>query len=282
MEATSLPQLHPTARQAAQDLDAPFRPQPNSAEETGISFGQLLDLTAKTIYYSGRPSARDISQAMALPFNVVDQMLSFFKREQFIEVVGSSGLGEQEYQYALSEKGTERALEALERNAYVGPTPIPFEDYVNLTMEQSVRQTRVDAEVVGNALHDLILNATTRDLVGPAVNSGRSMLLYGDPGNGKSSIAKGMLKGRVLVPHAIDVSGQTIRVFDPRVHFPVNDEEDEAETDDDRRDVNGYVSQRPERRRDSRWVVTKRPLIITGGELTLADLELKFSPASKF
>ena len=115
-------------------------------------------------------------------------------------------------------------------------------------MEQSVRQTRVDAEVVGNALHDLILNATTRDLVGPAVNSGRSMLLYGDPGNGKSSIAKGigrMLKGRVLVPHAIDVSGQTIRVFDPRVHFPVNDEEDEAETDDDRRDVNGYVSQRP-------------------------------------
>ena len=284
MEATAPPQIRTSATGAIKDLDAPFRPQPNSVEETGISFGQLLDLAVKTVYYSGRPSAREISVAMALPFNVVDQVLTFLKREQFIEVVGSSGLGEQEYQYALSEKGTERALEALERNAYVGPTPIPFEDYVNVTMEQSIRQTRVDAEVVDRALHDLILNGTTRDLVGPAVNSGRSMLLYGDPGNGKSSIAKGigrMLKGRVLIPYAIDVSGQTIRVFDPRVHFPENFSE-EDESDENRRGLNGYGGQRPERRRDSRWVVAKRPLIITGGELTLADLELKFSAASKF
>jgi hypothetical protein len=285
MEATAPSQFRPAARETSKDLDAPFRAQPNSVEETGISFGQLLDLTVKTIYYGGRPSARDISRSLALPFNVVDSLLTFLKREQFIEVVGSGGLGEQEYQYALSEKGTERALEALERNAYVGPAPIPFEDYVMVTMEQSVRQIRVDADVVDQALHDLVLNTTTRDLVGPAVNSGRSMLLYGDPGNGKSSIAKGigrMLRGRVLIPYAIDVGGQTIRVFDPRVHFPVGDEEEGEETDDDRRGINGYASQRPERRRDARWVVARRPLIITGGELTLADLELKFSPASKF
>jgi hypothetical protein len=245
----------------------------------------MLDLAVKTIYYSGRPSAREISRGLALPFNVVDSVLTFLKREQFIEVVGSAGLGEQEYQYALSEKGTERALEALERNAYVGPTPIPFDEYVNVTMEQSVRRIRVDAEIVDTALHDLVLNPTTRDLVGPAVNSGRSMLLYGDPGNGKSSIAKGigrMLKGRVLIPYAVDVGGQTIRVFDPRVHTPVMGEEEGEETDEDRRGTNGYTSQRPERRRDARWVVARRPLIITGGELTLADLELKFSPASKF
>jgi hypothetical protein len=282
MEATALSQLRPAAKETTQDLDAPFRPQPNSVDETGISFGQLLDLTVKTIYYGGRPSARDIAKAMALPFNVVDQLLTFLKREQFIEVVGSGGLGEQEYQYSLSEKGTERAVEAIDRNAYVGPTPIPFEDYVNLTMEQSVRQIRVDADVVDAALNDLVLNTTTRDLVGPAVNSGRSMLLYGDPGNGKSSIAKGigrMLKGRVLIPYAIDVGGQTIRVFDPRVHFPIDGTED---GEDDERRGNGYASQRPERRRDARWVVAKRPLIITGGELTLADLELKYSPASKF
>jgi hypothetical protein len=283
MEATAPSPLRPSGAGTSKDLDAPFRPQPNSVEETGISFGQLLDLGVKTIYYGGRPSAREISRAMTLPFNVVDALLIFLKREQFIEVVGSGGLGEQEYQYALTEKGTERAIEALERNAYVGPTPIPFEDYVALTMEQSVRQIRVDAEVVDDALRDLVLNPTTRNLVGPAVNSGRSMLLYGDPGNGKSSIAKGigrMLKGRVLIPHAIDVGGQTIRVYDPRVHFEV-DEAPEDEDDDNRRG-NGYASQRPERRRDARWVVAKRPLIITGGELTLADLELKFSPASKF
>ena len=284
MEATALSQLRLSAKETSKDLDAPFRPQPNSVEETGISFGQLLDLAVKTIYYGGRPSAREISNNMALPFNVVDSLLTFLKREQFVEVVGSSGLGEQEYQYALSEKGTERALEALDRNAYVGATPVTFEDYVAVIMEQSVRQIRVDAEAVDRALHDLVLNTTTRDLVGPAVNSGRSMLLYGDPGNGKSSIAKGigrMLRGRVLIPYAVDVSGQTIRVFDPRVHLPVDGTEEDEEADDERRG-NGYASQRPERRRDARWVVAKRPLIITGGELTLADLELKYSTASKF
>jgi SpoVK/Ycf46/Vps4 family AAA+-type ATPase len=285
MEATAPSPLRPTAKETSKDLEAIFRPQPNTVEETGVSFGQLLDLTVKTIYYGGRPSAREISRAMALPFNVQDALLVFLKREQLIEIVGSGGLGEQEYQYALSEKGIERALEALERNAYVGPTPVPFEDYVKLTMEQSVRRIRVDAEAVDRALHDLVLTPTTRDLVGPAVNSGRSMLLYGDPGNGKSSIAKGigrMLKGNVLIPYAVDVGGQTIRVFDPRVHFEVDELEEAEDPEEDRRGVNGYASQRPERRRDARWVVARRPLIITGGELTLADLELKYSPASKF
>jgi len=259
--------------------DAPFRAQPNTIEETGIGFGQLLDLCIKTIYYAGRPSARDISEAMALPFNVIDSLLGFLKREKLIEVVGSVGLGEQQYQYALSENGVERAGEALERNQYVGATPVPFEEYVKVVMEQSVRNLRVDAEVVNAALADLVLTPTTRNLVGPAVNSGRSMLLYGDPGNGKSSIAKGigrMLNGHVLIPHAIDVGGQTIRVYDPRVHTAV-------QTDEEFRDQRqAFTPVRPERRRDQRWVVAKRPLLMTGGELTLADLELKYSPQSRF
>jgi hypothetical protein len=282
MEATAPPLIRPHASGQPEDTDAPFRAQPNTAEETGISFGQLLDLAVKTIYYGGRPSARDVAEAMCLPFNVVDTALGFLKREQFIEVVGSSGVGEQQYQYALSEKGTERAIEALDRNAYVGPTPIPFEQYVSVVMEQSVRNIRVDAAVVDRALHDLVLTPITRNLVGPAVNSGRSMLLYGDPGNGKSSIAKGigrMLRGRVLIPHAVDVGGQTIRVFDPRVHAVVDESEDDGAGNERR---NGLAPQRAERRRDQRWVVARRPLIITGGELTLADLELRYSAQSKF
>jgi hypothetical protein len=106
------------------------------------------------------------------------------------------------------------------------------------------------------------------------------MLLYGDPGNGKSSIAKGigrMLQGNVLIPHAIDVGGQTIRIFDPRVHRPI-----EEEPDNDRRLSPPGQPKPTERRRDQRWVICYRPLIMTGGELTLADLELKFSPQSKF
>ncbi|HLF77300.1 MAG TPA: ATP-binding protein [Dehalococcoidia bacterium] len=255
-----------------------FRVQPNTVDETGLGFGQLVDLCIKTIYYAGRPSARDISEQMALPFSVIETILVFLKREQYIEVVGSVGLGEQQYQYSLTEKGNEKAVEALERNQYVGPAPIPFEDYVKVCLEQSVRQLKVDADIVDEALGDLVLSPTTRNLVGPAVNSGRSILLYGDPGNGKSSIAKGigrMLRGSILIPYAVDVNGQTIRVYDPRVHQEV----ERASTKESRET---FAPTRPDRRRDTRWVVAKRPLIMTGGELTLADLELKYSPASKF
>ncbi|HLF72008.1 MAG TPA: ATP-binding protein [Dehalococcoidia bacterium] len=275
MEAVA--QMRYGEQESPEEITAPFRPQPNSVEETGIGFGQLLDLCTKTIYYGGRPSAREVAEQMALPFNVVETIISFLKREKFIEVVGSVGIGEQQYQYALTERGNEKAAEALERNQYVGPAPIPFDEYVKVVHEQSVRKLKVDADAVGVGLGDLVLTGTTRNLVGPAVNSGRSLLLYGDPGNGKSSIAKGigrMLTGEVLIPYAVDVSGQTIRVYDPRVHTETRPPvpEDIA--------LNGPT--RAERRRDLRWVIAKRPLIITGGELTLSDLELKFSAQSKF
>ncbi len=280
MEATTpTPMTTQTAPPEAYTL--PFRAQPNSVEETGIGFGQLLDLCVKTIYFAGRPSARQVSSQMALPFNVVDSILAFLKREKYIEVVGSVGIGEQEYQYALAGKGTEKAVEALDRNQYVGPAPVPFEHYAAIVTEQSIRRLRVNADIVNTAFKDLVLNPTTRSLVGPAVNSGRSMLLYGAPGNGKSSIAKAigsMLSGLILIPHAIDVGGQTIRLFDPRIHEEVD--EPPPPPPEHRRETNGHA--RAERRRDQRWVIAKRPLVMTGGELTLADLELKYSPQAKF
>ena len=200
--------------------------QPNTVEETGIGFGQLLDLCIKTIYYGGRPSPARSASRMALPFNVIETLLAFLKREKFIEVVGSSGLGEQQYQYALTDKGNEKAVEALERNQYVGPTPVPFEEYVEVVMRAVDPPASASTPTSSTAPSATSSSAdTTRNLVGPAVNSGRSLLLYGDPGNGKSSIAKGigrMLQGHILIPHAIDVSGQTIRVFDPRVHQDVD------------------------------------------------------------
>ena len=279
MEAVAQTAYARAGNRVNSEFEPPFRPQPNSVEETGIGFGQLLDLCVKTIYFSGRPSARQVSEQLALPFNVIETVLAFLKREKFIEVVGSVGIGEQQYQYALSEKGNDKAAEALERNQYVGPAPVPFDQYVEVVHKQSVRQIRVDADVVDVALSDLVLSNTTRSLVGPAVNSGRSLLLYGDPGNGKSSIAKGigrMLKGNILIPFAVDVGGQTIRVYDPRLHtqapMPAGEEREE----------NTRMPPRAERRRDTRWAVCPRPLIMVGGELTLADMELKYSPAAKF
>jgi hypothetical protein len=276
MEATARANFGQNVKKPPSEYQAPFRAQPNTVEQTGIDFSQLIELCVKAIYYQGRPSARQLSEQMALPFPVLESLLAFMKREKYVEVVGASGLGEQQYQYSLSDKGFEKAAEALERNQYVGPTPVPFEDYVEVVREQSVRHMRVDSEIVEAALGDLVLTPTTRHLVGPAVNSGRSMLLYGDPGNGKSSIAKGigrMLRGEILIPYALDVGGQTIRVFDPRVHREVLEPEVP-------RSLIGFA--RPDQKRDQRWAVCHRPLITTGGELTLSDLELKYSSQSKF
>src|SRR3972149_4450941 len=201
--------------------EAAFRPQPNSVEETGIGFGQILDLCTKTIYYGGRPSARGISEQRTRPFTIVETALNFLKREKFIEVVGSVGIGEQQYQYALTEKGAEKAAETLERNQYIGPTPVPFEEYVEVVKQQSVRQVRVDAAAVDEGLTDPAPPPTTR------------------------------VPGELM-----------IRVEEAR------------------RDGKGMPA-RAERRRDMRWAIAQRPLILTGGELTLADLGLQFSPPSE-
>lgn len=259
--------------------NAPFVPQPLTVEETGLDFSMILDLVVKAIYFAGRPAARQVAAQIALPFPVVDEILTFMKREQMTEVVGSSGMGEQLYQYALSGKGMEKAEEALARNHYVGPAPVPFELYLEVLKAQSIRNIRLTPQSVDNAVSHLVLDGSVVEALGPAVNSGRSMLIYGGSGNGKSTITGAvgrMLPGEVLIPYAIDINGLIVKLFDPRVHDEIS-----PDKSGDRRnaDPNGGSS---ERRRDRRWVVSRRPMISAGGELTLSELELKFSPQSKF
>ena len=163
---------------------APFVPQPLTVEETGLDFSMILDLVVKAIYFAGRPAARQVAAQIALPFPVVDEVLTFMKREQMAEVVGSSGMGEQLYQYSLSAKGMEKAEEALARNHYVGPAPVPFELYLEVLKAQSIRNIRLTPQSVDNAVSHLVLDGSVVEALGPAVNSGRSMLIYG--GSGKS------------------------------------------------------------------------------------------------
>src|SRR4051812_42594820 len=158
MEATGRPNRAAVSEPERRGPDAaPFRAQPNSIEDTGIGFGQLSDLCIKTIYQVGRINARDIADRLALPFSgVIEPVLSFLKREKFVEVVGTGGLSEQQYQYSLSDRGNERAAEALERNQYVGPAPVPFTEYVVVAKEQSIRRLSVDSGGVAEALGDLV------------------------------------------------------------------------------------------------------------------------------
>ena len=260
---------------------APFVPQPQTIEETGLDFGLLLDLCIKTMYYIGRPQARVISSQLGLAFRIVQEVLTFLKREQLCEVVGSAGLGEQNYQYTLTGKGAEKAEEVLARGRYVGPAPIPFQTYLEFLERQSVKRLAVTREDVEKVLSNLVLSERTLRSVGPAVNSGKAILLYGGSGNGKSTMARAigaMLDGEVLVPYAIEINGQIIKVFDARTHQEIEATPpfERRSDDDDNALPNGL-----ERRRDQRWALIRRPVVMAGGELTLRDLELRFDPISK-
>lgn len=261
---------------------APFVAQSQTVEETGLDFGLLLDLCIKSIYYLGRPPARVVASQLALSYHIVQDLLTFLKREQLCEVVGSSGVGEQNYKYTLTSKGAEKAEEVLARGRYVGPAPVPFEKYLEIQERQSVKRLSVDREAVEGVLSHLVLGERTLRSIGPAVNSGKAVLLYGGSGNGKSTIAKAvgdMLYGQVLVPYALEINGQIIKVFDARTHQEVNG----APPVERRIDENGAaVSAGRERRRDRRWAVVRRPVVMAGGELTLRDLELRFDPVSKY
>lgn len=265
MEAT-LPRSNP----------APFLPQPSTVEETGIDSGLILDLTLKTIYYAGRPSARSICERVCLPFAIMEGLLEFLRREEQIEIVGSGGIMEQDYQYALTAKGSAKVRELLDQNLYVGPAPVPFALYEEVVARQSISSLDPSPAKLNEAFHNLFLDPETLEQVGTALGSGRSVFLYGPPGNGKSTIAErivGLLSQEIYIPYAFEYNGQIVRVYDPRVHRPVERELDGT--------VAGSITSEPQNR-DMRWALSHRPLVIGGGELTLADLELRYSPISKY
>jgi len=269
----------------------PFIPQPHSVAETGISPDILAELALKEVYYSARPTALDICNALKLPFTVVDEVLGFLKSMKLCEIVGSQGRGEQLYEYGMTEKGNQAIQEFLARNLYRGPAPVTLEAYREVVKKHSINNHSVTPDSLRQGLASLVLGEGVLELLGPALNSGESIFLYGASGNGKTSIAaaiRNILNTPVLIPYAIEVAGQFIKVYDPSLH-----EEYTEATDDEgilRRDnptvlkyvPNTGVYAGPERRRDRRWVLIKRPVIIAGGDLTLDRLELRYDHDRKF
>src|SRR3990172_49028 len=205
----------------ATTASAPFVPQANSIEETGVELSLIADLALKTIYFSGRPSARQLGEQLTLPFSVLEEVIVYLRQEQAIEIVGSAGVGDTGYLYALSGRGREKAEEALARNQYVGPVPVPFSLYTEVLEKQSVSGIRIDRDTFLNGFSHLVLNRKVLAALGPAVSFGRSVLIYGGSGHGKKSISLAvgaMLPDHVLIPYAVEVHGQIVKVFDPRLH----------------------------------------------------------------
>ncbi|HKJ26997.1 MAG TPA: AAA family ATPase [Anaerolineales bacterium] len=254
-------------------------PAVTTVEDTGLNMLWLQDLVLKILYNGGYLNGFQVAERIALPFTgIVDQILENLKREKFVEVRSQmGGLGEGAYQYAITSAGIMRAREALERSQYAGPAPVPIEDYNQGILRQAQGRANVNQRTMQQALSGLILSRKTFHQIGPAVNSGTSMFMYGPPGNGKTSIARAIGKMRgtntMYIPFSIFIDGQVIKLYDSVNHQLASNDETTA---------TGTGSLKSGSRRDPRWVRIRRPFIVVGGELTMDGLDLVFDDTNKY
>jgi predicted ATPase with chaperone activity len=242
-------------------------------EDTGLNLVYLADLALKQIYFSGLLRGAQIAELMCLPYvGVVSKVMEFLRKEKLVEVRGQAGI-EANTEYTILGAGITKAREILERNQYAGPAPVTYDQYLQAMKAQNTRRITATPEVMKRALGHLVISENMYIKVGSAVNSGKSMFLYGKPGNGKTTISEAVgrvvLGNDIFIPHAFDVDGQVIRVFDNVNHQIV-----EGGDSDAGRQVGV--------KRDPRWVRIRRPVIIVGGELTLDGLDLIYDPINKF
>ena len=249
-------------------------PAPRSMEDTGLGMVMMRDILLKTMFRQNLDQVTALSRALCLPVNVTQELVDLARGQKLVQATGTLHANSGgEMGYELTDAGKARALDALSQSEYYGAMPIPMDDYAKQVKRQSIRNIQVTREMLTGAMGHLILPDALLDHLGPAVSAGRSILMYGPPGNGKSSISNGIrdaLGDNIFVPRAIEYSGQVITVYDPIVHNIAEELEDDPTSL--RRTSNRY---------DRRYVLCERPTVITGGELTLDMLDLVYNPTSR-
>jgi len=248
---------------------------PHSIEETGLGFQFLLELITKTLFLRGQMRLQDLIKSTKLPMAVLEPVLSFLRTEYMCEVM-RSGEAETAISYNLTELGRERGEDYLRKSQYVGPAPVSLDAYIKQIREQSIADMQVTKDRLAQVFGNLVVKDGILRQFGAAMNSGRAIFVYGPSGSGKTYIAEhlaGLLNGDVAIPHAIVVDNEIIQVYDPLVHIALLPKSDIDET--------GFVLDR-RLASDSRWILCHRPVIKTGGELTLSMLDLDFDESARF
>jgi hypothetical protein len=245
---------------------------PTSVAESGLHPDTLSQLLLKTLV-AGEATGTTLASRLHLPYSVLDALVQHARTEKLVEVRGTAGTGTAGYRYALTDLGRDRAGQYFNLCRYLGPAPVPLAQYNAYLRACMASRPFLDRTRLAAGFEHLVVSEAMLDRLGPAVNSGKSLFLYGAPGNGKTVIAEGIgraMGGDEFVPHAIDVDGQIITMYDP-----VNHQSRAAGDAAAASVVTNAVH-------DTRWELIRRPIIVVGGELTLEMLDLSFNPISKF
>ncbi|PLX74102.1 MAG: ATPase [Desulfuromonas sp.] len=253
-----------------EELDAFFHQvplSPKSLDETGLDFSFVFDLAMKHAAQLGSFSLGQLSDGLKLPVTLIEPVLEEMRKKHYLEVKGASSLTKASWTFTVSEKGKGYATELRSACRYAGPAPVTLDAYRRQVEQQTIKSIMVGQEAVSEAFRELIVGSEMLSRLGPAISSGRSIFLYGPPGNGKTTVAEAigeLLPDHIYIPHALLVGGEIINLYDPVSHRLAPAEEASEE------------------KVDRRWLHIRRPVIMVGGEFTLDMLNLDFNPIAKF
>ncbi len=269
----------PTEEESAAAPANAYLPRiPNRWEDLGLDPPFVIDLALRTIYGRGHITGGELANAMAIPFAVLNNLLQSMRKQTLIDIVSQRGSsGDASFVYDIKPpKGSAALQDALDKTTYTGPCPVPFADYVEAVMAQTVKNMAVTRRSIRKAFEDLVITDEVLNEIGPAINSAQSIFFFGYPGNGKTSVAERITRlmgDSIFLPFAIEVNGQIIKIYDPTQHTAVVDEAAGEGGDSILKRGSNH---------DPRYIRVKRPTIVTGGELTMAMLDLKYNPVGKF